>query len=156
VVIGFANWYILLSLPVIFGLMTMTFLFALPSYKECQRIENITKSPILNHINETTAGSSTIRVFGNNKQFEEKFIGYINQNILAYIFSCGTWNWFGLRISFISIILMCVSTRLCIIYRFEIDPILIGMSLSYIINLQDFTAFFLYSIGELEKNMVSI
>lgn len=78
IVIGFANWYILLSLPVIFGLMIATFLYALPSYKECQRIEAVTKSPILNHINETTSGSSTIRAFGNSKAFEAKFMNFVN------------------------------------------------------------------------------
>jgi hypothetical protein len=51
---------------------------------------------------------------------------------------------------------MAISTSTCILYRFDEDPVMVGMTLSYILQLQDYMVFLLYSIGDMEKNMVSI
>lgn len=83
-------------------------------------------------------------------------MGLVNDNILAQMFSSGAWNWFGVRISMISVTLMIVSTSVCIWFRASIDPVLIGMTLTYILQLKDFLTFFLYSAGDIEKKMVQI
>jgi len=65
IVISATNWYISIALPVIFILMMLLFAFSLPGYKECTRVESVSKSPVLNQIGETTSGGPTIKAFGN-------------------------------------------------------------------------------------------
>lgn len=156
VVVALASWWVLLTIPVIGGAMSYIFLYSIPSYKESERIVSVTKSPMLNCLSETTTGSSTIRAFGQEANFQKKFISLINNNILAYQYNIGSWCWFSMRVSFMSIALMVVATSLCIWFRFEIDPVLIGMTLTYILDLQGKFLYTLYCLGDLEKSMVSI
>ena len=68
-VIGYANWYILISLPFIFALSIWLFSISVSAYRECSRIVRVCDSPIINLISETSSGCSTIRAFGNKEQF---------------------------------------------------------------------------------------
>lgn len=109
-------------------MMLHVFLKFIPGYKECQRIEAITKTPLVNQMVETNSGSSSIKAFGTKKVFEDRFMGCLRDNILAFMFSAGTLNWFQIRIGIISILLMVISTSVCIWFRFSDDPILVGLT----------------------------
>ena len=84
IVISVTNWYIALALPVAGFIMLCLFKYAISGYKECVRIESVTKSPVLNQISETTSGGSTIKAFGNEASYEKKFFVMLNNNILAW------------------------------------------------------------------------
>lgn len=156
IVISVTNWYIALGMPLVFVCMVCLFRYALPGYKECTRVESVSKSPVLNLISETTAGGPTIKAFETAEVFTAQFGRLLNHNILAWQFYVGVWNWFSLRVNLISVLLMASSTLVCIQFRFEEDPVMIGMTLSYILQLQDFMVFLLWSLGDLEKSLVSV
>lgn len=126
-------WQILAALPVISLLMIWVFLTYLPAYKECQRIESITKSPMLNQVAERSSGSSTIKAFGTSKVFESKFFRCLNDNVLTYLFLYGTLNWSSMRILIIQLMLNVASTSICIVFRQQLNPIMIGLTFQYII-----------------------
>lgn len=63
IVISLTNYYIIILIPFMAALAYSLFGYALPSYREGTRIESITKSSLLNNINETVSGCSTIRAF---------------------------------------------------------------------------------------------
>lgn len=107
-------------------------------------------------INETLSGSATIRAFGKQQSFVNKNYLLLNNNILANQMWVGCWCWFGVRVDYISILIMGASTIVCMVYRFEEDPVLVAMTLSYILQLQDYLVSLLYSIGDLERSMVSV
>jgi ATP-binding cassette subfamily C (CFTR/MRP) protein 1 len=64
IVICTTNWYILAVFPPIIYIGYILFSYTITSYRECTRIESITKSPLLNLLSESLSGSSTIRAFG--------------------------------------------------------------------------------------------
>lgn len=64
IVISLTNWYIMASLPFMFAFAIWLFSYTIPAYRECQRIESVSKSPMINLINESCNGCSTIRAFG--------------------------------------------------------------------------------------------
>ena len=56
----------------------------------------------------------------------------------------------------ISVLIMAMSTSICIFFREFEDPVMIGMTLTYILQLQDFIVYTLYALADVEKNMVNI
>ena len=63
----------------------------------------------------------------------------------------GVWGWFGIRSDIASILLMAACTTMCILFRFDTNNILIAMSFTYILELNEFVINLFWSIGELEK-----
>lgn len=63
IVVATTNWRILAVFPVLFLICYILFTYTVSSYKDCNRIETITKSPLLNYLGESLSGASTIRAF---------------------------------------------------------------------------------------------
>mmetsp|Transcript_20275 Transcript_20275/g.19216 ORF Transcript_20275/g.19216 Transcript_20275/m.19216 type:complete len:238 (-) Transcript_20275:182-895(-) len=68
----------LLIYPFIVYALYKVFSNSLSSIRETQRIVNVTKSPIVSHISETLAGTSTIRAFKKEIDFQHKFYELLN------------------------------------------------------------------------------
>ena len=69
--------------------------------KEVTRIEAITYSPILTHLNESNNGASSIRVYGKIKEFEEKQYFLQDRNGACLIMIKATDLWFNCMTNFI-------------------------------------------------------
>ena len=69
------------------------FNYTIKAYRESERIESVTKSPILNFIGESISGSSTIRAFRMSNLFNEKNYELLNKNILANQMVVAVWVW---------------------------------------------------------------
>lgn len=82
-VIVAADPLVLVIFPLIFFLCWYLFKYAVKAYRESNRIEAITKSPLLNFINESFSGAATIRAFKKESQFIEKTYEILDKNILA-------------------------------------------------------------------------
>lgn len=156
IVISVTNFYIIILLPFMCGLAYALFSYSLPAYREGTRIESITKSTLLNNINETVAGSSTIRAFNREEAFIKHHFAVLDKNILANQIIMGNWCWYGIRMDLVAILLMAGSSAICFAFRESEDPVLVAMTLSYIIQLQGFLLELLYQLGDLERQMVSI
>jgi ATP-binding cassette subfamily C (CFTR/MRP) protein 1 len=63
-IIFFTNWTILLLLPLIFIAQLYFLKRTIPAWKEMCRLSSTVRSPMINLMDETTAGASTIKAFG--------------------------------------------------------------------------------------------
>ena len=82
-VIANVNLYALAVVPVIGYVILTLFRIMIPAYRECQRIIQVSSSPIINHVSETNSGNSTIRAFGNKNQFLDKNYELFDKKYLA-------------------------------------------------------------------------
>mmetsp|Transcript_21329 Transcript_21329/g.33011 ORF Transcript_21329/g.33011 Transcript_21329/m.33011 type:complete len:118 (+) Transcript_21329:2919-3272(+) len=114
----------------------MLFKYAVVAYRETNRIESVSKSPLLNFINESFSGTTTIKAFGKEEQFIEKSYEILDKNVLANQMLIGSWCWYGIRMDFISVTLMITAASLAIIYRYDTNPVLISLSFQYVLNLE--------------------
>ena len=71
-------WLLIIVPIIVLSLIFCYFIYA-KGMKEVRRIEAITNSPIITHLNESNHGSSTIRVYNKISQFEHK--QYILQDL---------------------------------------------------------------------------
>lgn len=101
--------------------------------KETARLANTTKSPILSALGESISGASTIRAFGRQSDFLERFDALLNQNILAVQVQVGVQNWFSIRVDFLAIALMLTIAMICIFARGGgTGAIVLSMLLTYV------------------------
>lgn len=61
--------WIALLYPVIFGIIAILFNIAIAANKEVNRVESLTKSPLLSYLTESISGNSTIRAFKRKEDF---------------------------------------------------------------------------------------
>lgn len=128
-IIIITKWYILGVLPFIVWVLVWIFKIMLPTHRENWRLSSTAKSPILNHINETSSGGTTIKAFGNDRIFQQKCFQLLENDLLVCINLHGTRSWLNLRINLICIGILVFSVSICIWLRFSISPVLIGLTL---------------------------
>jgi len=75
--------YIIFVVPIIFGAAIYIFTVYVHGFKEANRIESVTRSPILGQLSEAISGSSTIRAFGKTSDFIKENNKLLNNSILA-------------------------------------------------------------------------
>lgn len=117
VIIVWANWYIAAIIPVVLLIVVPLFRLTIRAYRECTRIESVTKSPLLNLMNESISGGTTIRAFGKQTEFIHTNNQLLDKNILANQILVGCWCWYSVRMDFISIIIMAVATVVVMVFK---------------------------------------
>ena len=86
------------------------FKFTLKGYKETNRIESVTKSPLLSFLQETQTGGSVIRAFKREADFRLVNYELINKNTLANQMSTGVWTWYSIRMDLFCSFVLTVAT----------------------------------------------
>ena len=75
----------------------------------------------------------------------------MNRDIVANQIIMGVFCWFGIRLEFLSCIVMIAGCASCIFLRTEIDPVLLSLMLQYMLTLQTYCTNAMYFVGEIER-----
>ena len=76
------NW-ILVVIPFILIISIRLYMNSIRSFRECTRVESLTKSPLISFLSESFYGVSTIRTFRRQNQFKIENNRQLNNNIVA-------------------------------------------------------------------------
>ena len=76
------NW-LLVVIPFILIISIKLYLNSIRSFRECKRVESLTKSPLISFLSESFYGTSTIRTFKRQNQFKIENNKQLNNNIIA-------------------------------------------------------------------------
>jgi len=128
-----------------------------PGYREAKRLDAVSGSPVFAHFGETLGGLSTIRAFGHQQRFiteNESRIG-INQTA-DYTQKCGCERWLPIRLETIGNSLTLVVAIISVFERNKLDSALIGLSLTYAIDITGVLSWVIRIVSELESQMVSV
>jgi ABC-type multidrug transport system fused ATPase/permease subunit len=131
--------------------------FFRPGYREAKRLDGISGSPIYAHFGETLNGISTIRAFGHQKRFIQENESRISLNQRAdYTQKCGCDRWLPVRLETIGNSITFVVACLGVWQRGSTYAALVGLTLSYAIDMTGLLSWLIRIISELESNMVSV
>ena len=131
--------------------------FFRPGYREAKRLDGTSGSPIFEHFGETISGISTIRAFGHQARFiheNEKRIAY-NQRA-DYTQKCACDRWLPVRLEIIGISISIIVAGLGVYQRKTTSSGLIGVTLSYAIDITGVLSWLIRLFSELESQMVSV
>jgi len=157
VVMGWVMPILMPFLIPIFGVYFYIQRYYRPGYREAKRLDAISGSPVFAHFGETLGGLSTIRAFGHQQRFiteNERRIG-INQTA-DYTQKCGCERWLPVRLETIGNSMTLVVAAIAVYQRDTLDSALIGLTLSYAIDITGVLSWVIRIVSELESQMVSV
>jgi ATP-binding cassette subfamily C (CFTR/MRP) protein 1 len=101
-----------------------------------QRLVGVYNSPLLNIIDESILGASTIRAYQYQNQLVSKFNSRLDNLMKINIFSTGANNWFGLFLNFVAFLFLCFLVLFSLIFQKAFTPEAIGFVLTYVYSFQ--------------------
>ena len=157
VVMGWVMPILMPFLIPIFGVYFYIQKYYRPGYREAKRLDAISGSPVFAHFGETLGGLSTIRAFGHQRRFiteNERRIG--TNQIADYTQKCGCERWLPIRLETIGNSMTLVVAGIGVYQRKTLDAALIGLALTYAIDITGVLSWVIRIVSELESQMVSV
>ncbi|XP_071784145.1 ATP-binding cassette sub-family C member 9-like isoform X2 [Asterias amurensis] len=72
--------------------------YFLATSRELQRLESVSKSPVLAYFSESLGGITTIRAFRQSQRFYDTIIERINANVIASLYLLAVNRWLAIRV----------------------------------------------------------
>ncbi|KAI9475895.1 MAG: multi drug resistance-associated protein MRP [Benjaminiella poitrasii] len=134
--------------------------YYLATSRELKRLDSVGKSPIYSHFQETISGVSTIRAYGQQKRFMFQNECKLDDNQRAYFPSISCNRWLAVRLEFLGSIIIFSSALFAVIGivygSSTLDAGLVGLSVSYALNVTQALNWVIRSYCEIETNIVSV
>ncbi|XP_070558013.1 ATP-binding cassette sub-family C member 9-like [Ptychodera flava] len=149
--------FLLLFIPVFIGYVFIQNYYINTS-RELQRLDSVTKSPIFAHFSESLGGLSTIRGYRVQQRFRRRLVHKIGYNNLAYIFLQMTNRWIAVRLDVCGSLIVLVSGMATLITSAVggLEPSLVGLALSYALQISGFLNFLIRQIADCEMQMNTV
>ena len=124
--------------------------------RELTRIEGVLNSPILNLINETIPGATTIRAYNFEDIYTRNFQGRVDDHFKVSVFLVGTYQWYLLILNILSFLFLGFLIAFTLIYKTTFTPKEIGILLTYSIVLNEDLVQFLSAYSNFENTMTKM
>ncbi|KAF2454825.1 P-loop containing nucleoside triphosphate hydrolase protein [Lineolata rhizophorae] len=141
------------------GPLFLMFLFSAGYYRasarEIKRHEAVLRSVVFSRFSEAVVGTATVRAYGLQDHFSETLKDAINNMNSAYYLTFSNQRWLSVRLDFIANLLVFTTGILVVTSRFNVDPSIGGLVLSYILSIVMMIQFTVRQLAEVENNMNS-
>lgn len=139
--------------------LTVLFLMAASYYRasarEIKRHEAVLRSVVFARFGEAVTGISTIRAYGVQDQFAKSVSSAVDDMDGAYFLTFANQRWLSTRLDAIGNTLVFTVGILVVTSRFNINPSIGGLVLSYILTIVQMIQFTVRQLAEVENNMNS-
>lgn len=139
------------------GPLFIMFLFSAAYYRasarEIKRHESTQRSFVFAKFSEAVSGVATIRAYGLTKHFSESVRQAIDNMNAAYYITFANQRWLSIRLDVIGNTLVFVVGILVVTSRFQVNPSIGGLVLSYILSIVQMIQFTVRQLAEVENNM---
>ena len=157
IIFGNFSLLILLITPFIILLEIILVRFYLYGGRDLNRLEGISRSPVIKIFTENINGLKIIKC---SKFYEniyiKKYYKVLNQYFKVKLFKSAGQNWFGIHLNILTYILLIVILLVCLYMKKKITPYKIGLLLSYSFDLNDFLYNTMNRLSRFEKLLTSI
>ncbi|EDO17723.1 hypothetical protein Kpol_1033p28 [Vanderwaltozyma polyspora DSM 70294] len=157
-VICWNTWqFILLVIPM--GVLYLYYQqYYLRTSRELRRLDSITKSPIYAHFQESLGGLATIRGYEQQKRFIHINQARVDNNMSAYYPSINSNRWLAYRLEFLGSLIIFGAASLSILKLRDgtLTAGMIGLSLSYALQVTQSLNWIVRMTVEVETNIVSV
>ena len=114
------------------------------------------RSSVYAHFSESRSGIGTIRAYGEEERFCTENTKRMDVENRAYWLTVTNQRWLGIRLDFFGILLTLAVAMLTVGTRTSISPAQTGVTLSYILSVQQAFGWMVRQSAEVENNMNSV
>ncbi|XP_008047221.1 multidrug resistance-associated protein 1-like, partial [Carlito syrichta] len=147
--------FILGIIPLVFFYFSIQ-RYYMASSRQIRRLVGACNSPIISHFSETLSGVSTIRAFGHEQRFIQQNKEMVNEYLICYYNNVISNRWLSVRLEFLGNLMVFFVALLAVLAGTSIDSAMVGLSISYALNITHSLNFWVRKTCEIETNAVSI
>lgn len=153
--LGYANqWFIIPSLLFILANMVVYKIYHLTA-ADLKRIEGNARSPVYSHLSRTLQGVTTIRAFGQEQAFVMIFDRLQDNHTASWYLFVSCQTWLAVIVDVVSCFLI-GSISLCFFYLDHVEPAIVGLTISKMIELSILVQFCVAEMSNTETQMISV
>uniref|UniRef100_A0A8D1H6G2 Multidrug resistance-associated protein 1 n=1 Tax=Sus scrofa TaxID=9823 RepID=A0A8D1H6G2_PIG len=130
--------------------------FYVATSRQLKRLESVSRSPIYSHFSETVTGSSVIRAYGRSQDFEAINNVKVDTNQKSCYPYIASNRWLGIRVEFVGNCVVLFAAVFAVTGRNSLSPGLVGLSVSYALQVTLALNWMIRTISDLESNIVAV
>ncbi|NXN93457.1 MRP1 protein, partial [Rhinopomastus cyanomelas] len=130
--------------------------FYVATSRQLRRLESVSRSPIYSHFNETLLGVSVIRAFEEQRRFIKQNDVKVDENQKAYYASIVANRWLAVRLECVGNCVVLFAALFAVIARNKLSAGLVGLSVSYSLQITAHLNWLVRMSCELEANIVAV
>ncbi|KAJ6635068.1 Multidrug resistance-associated protein 1 [Pseudolycoriella hygida] len=156
VVISYSTpWFLVVVVPI-----TATYyfiqVFFVATLRQLKRLQSITLSPIYNHFRETINGQSSIRAYGEVNRFVNENYRRVDYNQAMSYPGIIANGWLIVRLESLGAMIVLFASLFAVLGRHTLDPAVVGLSISYALQISQTLNLLVSMATEVETNIVAI
>ncbi|XP_032030721.1 multidrug resistance-associated protein 1-like [Hylobates moloch] len=155
VIVGALPLFILGIIPLVFFYFSIQ-RYYVASSRQIRRLTGASHSPVISHFSETLSGVSTIRAFGHEQRFIQQFKDVVNENLVCFYNNVISNRWLSVRLEFLGNLIVLFAALLAVLAGNSIDSAVVGLSVSYALNITHSLNFWVKKACEIETNAVAV
>lgn len=126
------------------------------SSRQLKRLESVSKSPIYSHFGETISGASMIRAYGLRDHFVRESQMRVDKNHRAAFAAVISNRWLAVRLETVGNCIIFGSALFAVIARDQLTGGLVGLSVSFALQVTQTLNWLVRMASELETNIVAV
>uniref|UniRef100_A0A667YL76 ABC-type glutathione-S-conjugate transporter n=1 Tax=Myripristis murdjan TaxID=586833 RepID=A0A667YL76_9TELE len=130
--------------------------FYVATSRQLRRLDSVSRSPIYSHFGETVSGLSVIRAYGHQERFLKHNEVTIDENLKSVYPWIVSNRWLAIRLEFLGNLVVFFSSLFAVISRNSLNSGLVGLSISYALNVTQTLNWLVRMTSELETNIVAV
>nr|CAD7413218.1 unnamed protein product [Timema poppensis] len=124
--------------------------------RQVKRIESITRAPIFSHFEETITGAPTIRAYALEELFTKESEKRVDVNQMAIFPAVVCGSWLSIRLELIGGLIVFFAALFSVLGRETMNPGLVGLSVSYALQVTMTLNLIVRTASEIETNIVAV
>ncbi|KFP52290.1 Canalicular multispecific organic anion transporter 2, partial [Cathartes aura] len=130
--------------------------FYVATSRQLKRLESVSRSPIYSHFSETVSGASVIRAYRRVKSFVDISDLKMDENQKSYYPGIVSNRWLGVRVEFVGNCIVLFAALFAVIGKNSLNAGLVGLSVSYALQVTLSLNWMVRMTSELETNIVAV
>ncbi|PAA57130.1 hypothetical protein BOX15_Mlig029003g1 [Macrostomum lignano] len=130
--------------------------FFICTSRQLKRLESTTRSPIYTHFSETVTGTQTIRAYAVVDAFVTESQRRVDFNQIFYFAGISSNRWLGFHLELCGALAVFAATLFAVLGRDTISGAIVGLSVSYALQVTGALNWMVRMSSDLETNIVSV